>query len=216
MMLVPAAKPKEEIMRNIGTVANLSLQRPQPCQCEKPAAIAVDAGGGGDFATITEGVGAAANGDTIDVSPGIYLEHVVVNKAVLLRSLEGSGATEISYGTTAFDVLDITVNGVVLSGFTITGGRYGIEISSAVTSFSVTDCTILEPLRQHLALPAHLVGSVVAELDLRPHATHQYDSIVVYGGTVAASTTWPQLTSGFVYYLPSTRLSTSRAPLCPC
>jgi len=169
----------------------------------RAARLVVNASGGADFTTITAAVAAAATGDTIEVVSGEYPEHVSVNKRLLIRSQAGSAATTISYPTTSYDVVDILVNNVILEGFTLVGGRYGLEVASNLSAFEVGDCRISEPLRFHASVPAQIVDAIATNVEFEPHGSGQYDALLVVDGTIANSVTWPVLPAGFVYYLPN-------------
>jgi hypothetical protein len=81
-----------------------------------------------DFATIQAAVDAAANGDTIRVSPGTYVETVDFRgKAVTLESSTGRDATIIDGGRRGSVVTMLVAPGLsqVLRGFTVRGGYSG-------------------------------------------------------------------------------------------
>ena len=60
--------------------------------CARKAGITVDAGGNGDFRTVSEALSAATEGDTILVKPGVYREHFVVDKSVtIVGGMDGNG-----------------------------------------------------------------------------------------------------------------------------
>ena len=50
----------------------------------------------GDHATIGEAVAAASDGDIINVSPGTYVENVLVDKSVSIRGAQGADVTTAS------------------------------------------------------------------------------------------------------------------------
>ncbi len=77
----------------------------------------------GDHATIGAAVAAAADGDVINVSPGSYTENVVVDKAVVIRGVQGSDVTSVTTASTghAESVFWIQASDVTISGFTISG-----------------------------------------------------------------------------------------------
>ena len=50
--------------------------------------IIVDANGAGQFTTITAGIAAASNNDTVIVWPGTYVEQVSLNKNILLQGFQ--------------------------------------------------------------------------------------------------------------------------------
>jgi len=97
--------------------------------------ITVGFGGSGsyDYATIQEGINAAANGDTILVMPNTYTIHMPISfkgKAIMVRSQDGPKTTIIQISP---PLQDATRGGVVvfetgegpesiLEGFTMTGG----------------------------------------------------------------------------------------------
>ena len=69
------------------------------------------------FDTISEAILSAESGDTILVKPGVYTEHLVITKAVILKGADTD--TTIIKGNGSGDVFYITANNVELSGFTI-------------------------------------------------------------------------------------------------
>jgi parallel beta-helix repeat protein len=87
----------------------------------------------GDHATIGAAVAAASDGDLINVSPGTYTENVVVDKAVVIRAVQGSDVTTVTAASSANRdcVFMITASDVTLSGFTISGatGLWGAGVS---------------------------------------------------------------------------------------
>jgi parallel beta-helix repeat protein len=92
--------------------------------------LVVDSNGQADFSSIQEAVDAAANGDSIEVMPGTYYEHVVVNKSV---SLVGHEDTFID-GTGNGTVVNIEADSVYLGGFTVQNsgsGGGGILLSNS-------------------------------------------------------------------------------------
>ena len=80
--------------------------------------ITVDDDGEADYETIQDAVNASEDGDTIRVWEGTYKENVVVNKTVSLIG-NGSESTTIDGGG-AGDVVQITVDWVNMSGFSVT------------------------------------------------------------------------------------------------
>jgi hypothetical protein len=91
-----------------------------------------------DFPTIQSAIDAAADGNTVLVAPGTYVENITFNgKDIILLSSSGPASTTID-GAEAGSV--VVVNGgesaaAVLEGFTITNGRFpkgaGIRIEGA-------------------------------------------------------------------------------------
>lgn len=76
-----------------------------------------------DFATIQEAINGAHVGDVIYVSSGTYYEHVVVNKTVSLVG-ENSSTTIIDGGNSG-TVVQITADGVSISGFKLQNSGWG-------------------------------------------------------------------------------------------
>ncbi len=112
----------------------------------------VDNGGGGDFWTIQEGVGAASTGDTVLFARGTYVgpQNRIIDFAgvdIVLRSIAGPAATIIDceYLGRAFYFHSGETTNAVVEGFTIRygsadegGGIYCTEFSSC----TVVDCVI--------------------------------------------------------------------------
>lgn len=84
-------------------------------------------GGDSDFKSIQEAIGAAKDGDVIEVLGGVYKENVLVNKSLTLR---GVGEPVIDAGGNGSS-LRLDDNGIVAEGFSLmNSGEYdsGIEI----------------------------------------------------------------------------------------
>jgi parallel beta-helix repeat protein len=89
-----------------------------------------------DFATIGDAVAAAADGDTISVSKGTYLETVSVTVPNL--KLVGKNATiDAQFAGTC---LNIEASGVSVSGFTLANGTNGIFASG--DNISISKCKV--------------------------------------------------------------------------
>ncbi len=80
-----------------------------------------------DFATIQAAVDAAVPGDVIVVSKGVYAENVVV--AVGGITLQGKNA--VIDGRYAGNCLDVTGDGVTVTGFTLANGGSGVVFAGA-------------------------------------------------------------------------------------
>nr|MEE4266508.1 right-handed parallel beta-helix repeat-containing protein [Candidatus Krumholzibacteria bacterium] len=173
------------------------------------ATITVNASGGADHLTISAAVDAAQTGDTIVVSPGLYIDYFVVDKTLTLQSTDGSGITTISGPESGEDVLTIAAANVGLDGFTLTGGRLGLVIHDTADSPMINDLVIEETGWQQVSIPANLLTRVLPQLTLVGHASGQFDGVRVTTGTIAESTTMPTLPAGFVYYLESSVVTVS-------
>jgi len=88
-----------------------------------PANIAVPTNAG----TIQEAINMANNDDTIRVAAGTYHENVIVNKTITLMG-DGQNVTIIEAKEKWKPVVDIIINNVSLSGFTVQGGSSGINV----------------------------------------------------------------------------------------
>ncbi len=83
-----------------------------------------------DFPTIQAAVDAADEGDSITVAPGLYQENVVIAKRL---TLQGAGADQVTVAAadqTRPTLVIHLAQGVVVQGFTITGGYDGVRIES--------------------------------------------------------------------------------------
>ncbi len=84
-----------------------------------------------DSTTIQEGVNGAVAGDTVDVGPGTYFEHVTVGKEILIKGRYGADSTIIS-GSGSGSCLTFTNNvgnNCIIRGFKFTNAQYGAELS---------------------------------------------------------------------------------------
>lgn len=93
-----------------------------------------------NYTKIQWAVDNASAGDIIIVRDGTYAENVFVNKQLTIESENGSAQTIIDGGGSG-DVVNITVNNVIIKGFTITGsGGYpsyaGLKINSSENTVS--------------------------------------------------------------------------------
>ncbi len=96
------------------------------------AAFTVGINGGENYTSIQEAVNNSQNGDTIVVSPGIYIENVNVTKELAIVSktdVSGDRAnrTYVIGAIPANDVFSIKSNNVRITGFHIMGGPSGID-----------------------------------------------------------------------------------------
>lgn len=80
---------------------------------------------------IQSAINNASIGDTIIVKDGVYVENIVVNKALTLISENGPEKTTITPSQTGYNVpvVNISASNVKISGFTITGGYHGIYLN---------------------------------------------------------------------------------------
>jgi nitrous oxidase accessory protein len=113
-----------------------------------PKTWTVDDNGPADFHTIQEAINAVNSGDYIYVINGTYVENVVVNKTVWLVGQQQN--ITIIDGNEAGTVVNVTVDNVVVTGFTIRNsssspglGIYGIYLNdsegSVINNNDLTD-----------------------------------------------------------------------------
>jgi parallel beta-helix repeat protein len=95
---------------------------------------------GCDHTSIQDAVNAADPGDTIIVHNGLYIENVLVNKSLTIRSQNGSAITTVQANNSADHVFNVTADYVNISRFNVTGatsvGMSGIYLDN------VTNCNI--------------------------------------------------------------------------
>ena len=91
------------------------------------------------FATIQKGIDTVAEGGTVHVKAGTYIESIVVDRSITLQSTSGAdvtiieGPTPLNPDTTYNTVVEITANDVVFDGFTITAqtqARHGVLVDN--------------------------------------------------------------------------------------
>lgn len=89
-----------------------------------------------DYVTIQAAVNAATSGDTIIVRDGTYVENIVVAKALMIRSENGTDYTIIRAPSSKGPVFKVTSDYVNISGFTVRdatrGSNSGIYVESSV------------------------------------------------------------------------------------
>jgi len=108
--------------------------------------IIVDDDGEGDHTSIQDAVNASEDGDTIQVRSGSYLGNLVLNRSVQLQG--SSQISTIIYGDGAGDVVTVTADGAVVSGFLITvagdvisGTGTGLVVEGDDTIIANTTCS---------------------------------------------------------------------------
>lgn len=77
--------------------------------------------------TIGQAVDNATAGDTIIVRDGVYNENVDVNKALTIRSENGTASTTVMASDPGDHIFEVTADYVNISGFTVKGATTGME-----------------------------------------------------------------------------------------
>lgn len=84
----------------------------------------------GDYTTIQAAVDAAAPGDTVEVSPDVYPESVIVSKSLTITGQDKS--TTIVEGSESGYAFWLDADGVTIQGFTLRDcSNYGVLVSSS-------------------------------------------------------------------------------------
>jgi parallel beta-helix repeat protein len=102
--------------------------------------IYVDDDGTADYIRIQDAIDNASDGDTIFVYNGIYYEHIIINKSIILNG-ENRETTEIYGFGENQDILNIKSNVTTVSNFTI---RYGSDRNSGILIEDSSYVTISE------------------------------------------------------------------------
>jgi hypothetical protein len=94
------------------------------------------------FATIQHGVTAASSGNIVHVAAGTYDEHVIINTPLTLTGADK--ATTFIDGTGTGNVVTITANNVIMTGFTVQNSDYTGPgtVYSAILLDGVSGCNI--------------------------------------------------------------------------
>jgi nitrous oxidase accessory protein NosD len=90
-----------------------------------------------------------ANGHTLEVCPGLYVENVRVNKELAIKSKVGPSRTIVQAADTNQDVFSVSANNVIIEGFTIRGAdgidslgpTAGVDVSGA-RDFALRKCVV--------------------------------------------------------------------------
>jgi len=101
--------------------------------------ITVDDSGGADYKNIQDAIKASYDGYTVYVYSGSYYENVVVNRTINLIG-EASNTTIIDGGGSG-DVINVSENGVNISGFMVTGCGMSWE-NAGIKLNNVQTCSI--------------------------------------------------------------------------
>jgi parallel beta-helix repeat protein len=109
--------------------------------------------------TIQEGVDDAADGDTVSVYAGEYVENVDVDKSITLQG-EGADVVTVTAADASDHVFNVTADYVNLSEFTVTGTTTGDYYYAAGIYFNDVDhCNIYENTASNNNYGIHLDSS---------------------------------------------------------
>lgn len=159
----------------------------------------------GDHATIGAAVAAAA-GDVINVSPGTYVENVVVDKSVSIRGVQGAEVTTVTAASSGFleHVFLVSASDVTISGFTITGatGRWGsavyIDGFEAEPTPGISDVTISKCILEGNTIGVTVFwaeNSMIVNNTIRHNLWDHYGTGEWYSGLGSGVLVWPYPTS---------------------
>mgnify|MGYP000737020539 CR=1 FL=1 len=87
-----------------------------------------------DYPTIQQAIDNASNGDTIKVYDGVYYENLVIDKKITLQS----DSTPIINGNQTGPCITIKADNVVVDGFILFNGTYGMYMNDTEKSYNLT------------------------------------------------------------------------------
>ena len=118
-----------------------------------------------EFATIQAAIGAASDGDTIEISPGTYVENLfILSKGVTLVGIGGATVTTVraaTFGSVVETNNYATQSATRLQGLTITGGHTyfgGGLLAFGIAPVVVTDCVFDDNHSQYGYFGAAIAG----------------------------------------------------------
>jgi hypothetical protein len=100
------------------------------------------------FISIQDGIDVAVAGDTVMVCEGAFFESLTIDEEITLSSLNGASATTISAANTGGAPVVVNQSGVLIRGFTITGGvgdlSAGVKVGGGIHHTVVGGSLIVE------------------------------------------------------------------------
>lgn len=122
------------ILIAVGLLAGVGLALAAPASPNRTIIVCPRAGEC-DYLTISEGLLAAAAGDTVLVGPGTYHEQIALRSGVTLRASAGMSATLLTADTgpivAAHDVTSATLDGFTLDGAGMLPPAVGISVTNS-------------------------------------------------------------------------------------
>ena len=111
--------------------------------CHTASATEIHVGFGQKYSKIQEAVDAAANGDIIFIHAGNYSENVKVSKHLTLLG-DGADVVNVTAANSSDHVFEMTKDYVNISGFTVTGAKFGNGIYlNCVYNCNISNITAL-------------------------------------------------------------------------
>jgi len=95
--------------------------------------------GAPSFLTIQAAVTASTSGDVVSLCPGAYVETVVVDQEVTIRSTAGAAVTSVQAGTAATEIFDVRRSGVTIEDLTLTNSPRAIVVDD-ICPLGLTTC----------------------------------------------------------------------------
>lgn len=84
-----------------------------------------------EFPTIAQALANARDGDKILIKPGTYPGGIVIDKNIIFESEAGPSVTQIASTGAQKGIVVLRVQGVVIRGFGVSGGKSGISIEAS-------------------------------------------------------------------------------------
>lgn len=140
---------------------------------------------GEHYATIQEAINDAKAGNTIYVSPGTYPEHIIIDRALTVKSTDGAAGTIIDSIGFRY-IVDIRHSDITFEGFTVTDPTYAggsdatgilIQSTGAISNVQIFD-NIITQVRSDTGSPS-MYGATGVNIGKGP-----LSDIVISGNTI--------------------------------
>lgn len=157
--------------------------------------------GAPNFSTIQAAVDASGSGDVVSICPGAWIESVLVNREVTIRSTDGAAVTSVQAGTAADTIFDVRRSGVTIDDLTLLNSERAIAIDQ-ICPLGISSCPTLQgstvKIRNNV-----ITGNLDAGIDIN----RKVDCLTISGNQVTSNGNFgvgvaaQQLTSVFVSIL---------------